>query len=120
MTGEDLRCTPSAIEQGKFEYSPLGKIFNRGLDEDDQKKGLFTVEHDKDVDQKTIKQHVFDYLKRSSQEAKDMMDGIEDVKKDINVRKSLLLLVVTGKNLTLTSLGCHKIFFQVFIMVKLH
>ena len=90
------------------------------MNEDDQKKGLFRVEHDKDVDQKTIKQHVFDYLKRSSQEAKDLMDGIEDVNKDINLRKSLLLLVVTGKILTLASLGCHKILFQVFIMVKLH
>ena len=55
MTSEDLGCKPSAIKQGKFEYSPLGKIFNRGLDEDDQKKGLFRVEHDKDVDQKNNK-----------------------------------------------------------------
>ena len=39
MTDEDLGCTPSVTEQGKFEYSPLGKMFNRGLDEDDQKKG---------------------------------------------------------------------------------
>ena len=85
-----------------------------------KKKGCLGLNMIKMWIKKRIKQHVFDYLKRSSQEAKDMMDGIEDVKKDINVRKSLLLLVVTGKNLTLTSLGCHKIFFQVFIMVKLH
>ena len=32
---------PSTIEQAKFEYSPLGKIFNKGLDKDDQKEGLF-------------------------------------------------------------------------------
>ena len=32
---------PSTIEQTKFEYSPLGKIFNKGLDKDDQKEGLF-------------------------------------------------------------------------------
>ena len=31
----------STIEQTKFEYSPLGKIFNKGLDKDDQKEGLF-------------------------------------------------------------------------------
>ena len=31
----------SIIEQAKFEYSPLGKIFNKGLDKDDQKEGLF-------------------------------------------------------------------------------
>ena len=32
---------PSTAEQTKFEYSPLGKIFNKGLDKDDQKEGLF-------------------------------------------------------------------------------
>ena len=32
---------PSTIEQAKFEYSPLGKIFNKGLDKDDKKEGLF-------------------------------------------------------------------------------
>ena len=32
---------PNTIEQAKFEYSPLGKIFNKGLDKDDKKEGLF-------------------------------------------------------------------------------
>ena len=41
MTGEDLGLKPSTIEQTKFEYSPLGKIFNKGLSEDDKKEGLF-------------------------------------------------------------------------------
>ena len=35
LTGEDLGLKPSTIEQAKFEYSPLGKIFNRGLYIDD-------------------------------------------------------------------------------------
>ena len=38
LTGEDLGLKPSTIEQTKFEYSPLGKIFNKGLDKVDQKK----------------------------------------------------------------------------------
>ena len=41
MTGEDLRYRPSVLEQTKFDYSPLGKIFNKGLDEDDIKEDLF-------------------------------------------------------------------------------
>ena len=41
LTGEDLGLKPSTIEQAKFEYSPLGKIFNKGLSEDDQKGELF-------------------------------------------------------------------------------
>ena len=41
LTDEDLGLKPSTIEQAKFEYSPLGKIFNKGLDKDDKKEGLF-------------------------------------------------------------------------------
>ena len=31
LTGEDPGLKPSTVEQAKFEYSPLGKIFNKGL-----------------------------------------------------------------------------------------
>ena len=41
LTGEDLGLKPSTVEQAKFEYSPLGKIFNKGLSEDDLKGELF-------------------------------------------------------------------------------
>ena len=41
LTGENLGLKPSAIEQTKFEYSPLGKTFNRGLSKDDRKERLF-------------------------------------------------------------------------------
>ena len=41
LTGEDLGLKPNTIEQARFEYSPLGKIFNKDLSEDDQKEGLF-------------------------------------------------------------------------------
>ena len=40
LTVKDLGLKPNTIEQAKFEYSPLGKIFNKGLDKDN-KKGLF-------------------------------------------------------------------------------
>ena len=41
LTGEDLGLKPSTVEEAKFEYSPLGKVFTKGLDKDDQKEGLF-------------------------------------------------------------------------------
>ena len=41
LTGEDLSLRPNTIEQARFKYSPLGKIFNKGLDKDDKKEGLF-------------------------------------------------------------------------------
>ena len=42
LTGEDLDLKPSTVEQAKFEYSPLGEVFNKGSsDDDDKKEGLF-------------------------------------------------------------------------------
>ena len=41
LTGDDLCHKPSTVVQAKFEYSPLGKIFNKGLDKDDKQEGLF-------------------------------------------------------------------------------
>ena len=41
LTGKDLGLKPSTIEQARLEYSPLVKIFNKGIDKDDQKEGLF-------------------------------------------------------------------------------
>ena len=41
LTGEDLGLKLSTVEQAKFKYSLLGKIFNKGLSEDDKKEGLF-------------------------------------------------------------------------------
>ena len=51
FSGEDLGLKPSTIiEQTKFEYSPLGKIFNKGLSDDDKKKDCLR-------DQKILKMH---------------------------------------------------------------
>ena len=55
MTGEDLDIKPSTIEQAKFEYSPLGKIFNKGLSKEDKKEGLFkSLENIKDKNEELI------------------------------------------------------------------
>ena len=35
LTGEDLGYKPDVIQKAKFEYSPLGKVFNKGLYESD-------------------------------------------------------------------------------------
>ena len=53
LTGENLGLRPDTIEQARFEYSPLGKIFNKGLSEDDKKEGLFKrLENIKDKNEK--------------------------------------------------------------------
>ena len=41
LTSEDLGLKPSTVEQVKFKYSPLGKIFNKGLSEDNRKERSF-------------------------------------------------------------------------------
>ena len=38
LTGEDLGYKPSLVEQAKFENSPLGKVFNEGLEKEKKKK----------------------------------------------------------------------------------
>ena len=59
LTGEDLGLKPSTIKQAKFEYSSLGKIFNKGLSKEDKKegilKGLETIKDKNDVLLNTIK-----------------------------------------------------------------
>ena len=40
FTGEDLGLKPSTVGKAKFEYSPLGKIFNKGLSEENKKEGF--------------------------------------------------------------------------------
>ena len=41
LTGEDLVWKTSTVEQPRFEYSSLVKIFNKGLSEDNKKQRLF-------------------------------------------------------------------------------
>ena len=40
LTSEDLGYKPDVIQKAKLEYSPLGKVFNKRLDENDKKEGL--------------------------------------------------------------------------------
>ena len=54
LTGKDLDLKTSTIEQARFEYSPLGKIFNKGLNEEDKKKGV--LKRQKNIKDKIEKQ----------------------------------------------------------------
>ena len=39
LNGEDLGLKPSIVEEAQFKYSPLGNIFNKGIDKNDKKEG---------------------------------------------------------------------------------
>ena len=41
LTKQDLKYKPDALEQAKFAYSPLGKVFNDGLAKKDKKNRNF-------------------------------------------------------------------------------
>ena len=51
LTKKDLGYKPDAFEQSKFEYSPLGKVFNEGLDKSDKNKGI--LKRLKDIEDKS-------------------------------------------------------------------
>ena len=40
MTGEDLGYKPEVVKRAKFEHSPLGQVFNKGLEKENKKDGL--------------------------------------------------------------------------------
>ena len=77
LTGKDLGYKPGVVEQAKFEYSPLGKVFNKGLEKEDEKgellKRLKIIEGKNEEQLETIKD-----------QRKKQLDAI---KKIINQRK---------------------------------
>ena len=101
LTGEDLGLKPSTIEQTKFEYSPLSKIFNTGLSENDKKEGLFKrlenikdtnltqLQANKDQWEKQLKElknieesrtlEPIDRIRRENDEAKDLVFKIKKI-----------------------------------------
>ena len=100
LTGDDLGLKPSNIKQTRLEYSPLGKTFNEGLSEDDEKEGLFkrlTNLEDKNekqlkaIENKNEKQldtnlkslKSISYLSQLSTKAKELFEKIKKEKNDI-------------------------------------
>ena len=98
LTGEDLGLKPSTVEQAKFEYSPLGKIFNKGLSEEDKKEGLFKrLKNIEDKNEKLLKvknkteeniKEVTDFVDQPlSFEAKELIEKIKVIQKNVDYRK---------------------------------
>ena len=40
LTGEDLGYKPNVVQKAKFEYSPLGQVFNKELNTSEKQVGL--------------------------------------------------------------------------------
>ena len=97
MTGDDLNLKPSTVEQAKFEYSPLGRIFNKGLSEDDKKEGI--LKKLKNIEDKNVSKKVKNKTKENIKEVTDFVDQplsfkakeineeIKVTQKDVDYRK---------------------------------
>ena len=108
LTGEDLGLKPNTVEQAKFEYSPLCKVFNKGLEEEDRKEGLLkrlkNIE-DKNKEQlKTTKnkteniKEITDFFKEPlDPEAKALVEEIKIMQEGVDYRK---LKIIGGNKVT--------------------
>ena len=54
LTGEDLGYRPDPVQKAKFEYSPLGQVFKKGLTTDEKSEGL--LKRLKNIEDKTDNQ----------------------------------------------------------------
>ena len=122
LTGEDLGLKPSTIEQTKFEYSPLGKVFNMGLDkkEKDKKEGLLRrLKNIEDKNEKLLKakkktenvKEVTDFVDEPlSLEEKELLEEIRFIQKDVDYRK----LKIRGFNKTDNNFNDYRTFRELF------
>ena len=67
LTKKDLNYKPDPIQNAKFEYSPLGQVFNKGLDSSERQKGL--LKRLKNLEDKTDNQLDLIKSQRSRQES---------------------------------------------------
>ena len=72
LTGEDLGLKSGTVEQAKFNYSPLGEIFNKGLDKDDKKEGLKNIEDKNKKQLKAVEYYGKKQLDTSSKSLKSI------------------------------------------------
>ena len=79
LTGEDLGLKPSTAEQAKFEYSLLGKIFNKGLSEEDKKGLLKRIKNIESKNEKQLKA-IEDQGKKQLKEIKNINVGSKPLK----------------------------------------
>ena len=78
LTSENLDYNSSVIEQARFEYFPLHKIFNKGLTEENKKEGLL----------KRFRKNE-GQLKAIEVQEKKQLDAIKDIETDSESLKTI-------------------------------
>ena len=82
LTSEDLGLKPSTFEQAKFEYSSLGKFFDKGLKEEEKKEGL--LKRLKSIEDKNDEQ-----LKAIEDQGKKQLQEIRNIRTDSKSSKMI-------------------------------
>ena len=72
LTGEDLGYKPDVIQKAKFEYSPLGQVFIKGLDVSKKNEGL--LKRLKNIEGKNEQQ--LDFIRDQGEEQLDLIGKI--------------------------------------------
>ena len=96
LTGEDLNLKPSTVEQAKCEYAPLGKIFNKGLNEYDKKEVLL----------KKLK-NIEDKNKQQLKVIKDQGGKQLEQLKNIDKSKTLEIIDKISKKKMMKQINCY-------------
>ena len=112
LTGEDLGYKSDVFQKAKFEYSPLGQVFNKVLDAGEKQEGLLKrlkdgegktdrqLEENKD-NQLIMKSIGYVIKEELSQEAKNIFGKLNNkenliIKKSSLITESLVLHGLTG------------------------
>ena len=126
LTGKDLSLKPSTVEETRFEYSPLGNVFTKGLDKNNQKEGILkrlknlkskTAEQLKIVKNKSenIKE-VTDFVEEPFiLEAKELIEQIRIIQKDVKYRKLKKIQGVTKWRMILVIIKHLKSYLETFV-----
>ena len=117
---------PYVIQKAKFEYSPLGKVFNKGLDESDKKEGILKrlknveskneqqLEATKDQGERqleaistygaTNKLQKIKFDNKKNQEAIEIVDEVNKISRE-NKYKSMYVFIQMEHHVILIGLG---------------
>ena len=92
LTGEDLGYEPGALEQARFDYSPLSKFLNKGLKEDKKKEGPLKI-------LKNIKGKNDEQLKAIEDQGNRQLDAIKNFETDSESLKTIAFFSLEAKKL---------------------
>ena len=121
LTSKDLGLKASTVEQAKYEYFPLGKVFTKKLEkEEDKKEGLLKrLKNIEDKNEKLLKpknktenvKEVADFVNEPLRlEAKELIKQIKIIQKDVDYGK----LKIRGSNNVHYDLSNYKTFKELF------